>query len=248
MKARAFQDKKTVYLKAKKPGGAQRLQAVTGKDVKGRMTENKDCKGDRDSRWWTPCESDTFSVNSGKSLKDFTKKGNLTWWLFEKDHWLAAFWKRITEVWIEWQSSTKGPGKSQWEHALKAGKTGRPIRSVTEEGESAGFCWQCPYECEGGKEGRFKHVSRFWRGDWVWVNQQGTSRLLQWLRIHRQFRSHKRLGLDPWVGKIPRRRSWQPSPVFLPGGSHGQRSLAGYSSWGHKESDRTGWLTTIENS
>jgi len=35
---------------------------------------------------------------------------------------------------------------------------------------------------------------------------------------------------DPWVGKIPWRRAWQPTPVFLPGESHGQRSLAGYSS------------------
>ena len=44
---------------------------------------------------------------------------------------------------------------------------------------------------------------------------------------------------DPWVGKIPWRRAWQPTPVFLPGESHGQRSLAGYSPWGHKESDTT---------
>ena len=33
---------------------------------------------------------------------------------------------------------------------------------------------------------------------------------------------------DPWVGKIPLRRAWQPTPVFLPGESHGQKSLAGY--------------------
>ena len=39
-------------------------------------------------------------------------------------------------------------------------------------------------------------------------------------------------GFDPWVGKIPWRRKGQPSPVFLPGKSHGQRSLAGYSPWG----------------
>ena len=37
----------------------------------------------------------------------------------------------------------------------------------------------------------------------------------------------------PRMGKIPWRRKWQPTPVFLPGKSHGQRSLAGYSSWGH---------------
>ena len=44
---------------------------------------------------------------------------------------------------------------------------------------------------------------------------------------------------DPWVGKIPWRRKRQPTPVFLPGKSHGQRSLAGYSLWGCKESEQT---------
>ena len=48
-----------------------------------------------------------------------------------------------------------------------------------------------------------------------------------------------RHGFDPWVGKIPWRRAWQPTPVFLPGESHGQRKLAGYSPWGHKELDMT---------
>ena len=41
-----------------------------------------------------------------------------------------------------------------------------------------------------------------------------------------------------WVGKIPWKRKWQPTPVFLPGESHGQRSLAGYSPWGHKSQTR----------
>ena len=49
----------------------------------------------------------------------------------------------------------------------------------------------------------------------------------------------KRCRFDPWVGKIPWRRTWQPTPVFLPGESHGQRTLAGYSTWCHKESDTT---------
>ena len=53
-----------------------------------------------------------------------------------------------------------------------------------------------------------------------------------------------RPGFNPWVGKIPWRRQWQPTPVFLSGEIHGQRSLAGYSPWGHKESDTTEWLTT----
>ena len=44
---------------------------------------------------------------------------------------------------------------------------------------------------------------------------------------------------DPWVGKILWRREWQLTPVFLPGESHGPRSLAGYSPWGHEELDTT---------
>ena len=44
---------------------------------------------------------------------------------------------------------------------------------------------------------------------------------------------------DPWVGKIPWRRKWQPTPVFLPGKSCGQRSLAGYSLQGNTELDMT---------
>ena len=47
-------------------------------------------------------------------------------------------------------------------------------------------------------------------------------------------------GLYPWVRKITWRRKWQPTPVFLPEKSHGQRSLARYSPWGRKESDTTG--------
>ena len=49
----------------------------------------------------------------------------------------------------------------------------------------------------------------------------------------------KRNRFNPWVRKIPWRRKWQPTPVFLPGESHGQRSLMGYSPWSQKESDMT---------
>ena len=54
-----------------------------------------------------------------------------------------------------------------------------------------------------------------------------------------QLRRCKRHGFDLWVGKIPWGRAWQPTPVFLPGESHGQRRLMGYSQWSHTESDRT---------
>ena len=54
-----------------------------------------------------------------------------------------------------------------------------------------------------------------------------------------------RRGFNPWVKKIPWRRKWQPTPVFLPGGFYGQKSLAGYSPYGPKESDRTEQLTPL---
>ena len=48
---------------------------------------------------------------------------------------------------------------------------------------------------------------------------------------------------NAWVGKMPWRREWLPTPVFLPGEYHGQRSLVGYSPRGRKESDITERLT-----
>ena len=46
-------------------------------------------------------------------------------------------------------------------------------------------------------------------------------------------------GFDPWDEKIPWRKKWQPTPVFLPEEFHGQRSLVGYSPWNRKELDMT---------
>ena len=54
-----------------------------------------------------------------------------------------------------------------------------------------------------------------------------------------QCTKHETCGFDSWIQKNPWRRAWQPTPVFLPGESHGQRNQAGYSPWGHKESDTT---------
>ena len=54
-----------------------------------------------------------------------------------------------------------------------------------------------------------------------------------------QCRRHRRCRFNPWVRKIPWRRKWQPTPVFLPGKFHRQRTLAGYSPWGLKVLDTT---------
>ena len=61
------------------------------------------------------------------------------------------------------------------------------------------------------------------------------------LREQCQRRGH---GFGPWVGKIPWSRKWQSTPVFLPGKSHGQRSLVGHSPWGRRELDTTEHLST----
>ena len=59
-----------------------------------------------------------------------------------------------------------------------------------------------------------------------------------------QCRRCKRLQFDPWVSNIPWSRKWQPTPVFLSGKFYGQRSLVGYSPWGHMESGTTEQLST----
>ena len=82
---------------------------------------------------------------------------------------------------------------------------------------------------------------------WGKVNTGNTPGLLWWLRWESILQC-RRLGFSPWVGKIRWRRAWQPSPVFLPGESHGQRSMGGYSigsprvghDWATKNSTNTG--------
>ena len=83
----------------------------------------------------------------------------------------------------------------------------------------------------------------------IWLKKekkQGTSLAVQCLRLclswwlnGRIFLQCRRRRLDPWVGRIPWRRKWQPTPEFLPGEFHGQRSLAGYSPWSPKEMEMT---------
>ena len=80
-----------------------------------------------------------------------------------------------------------------------------------------------------------------WRGFVFgrWYSNRGLHRWLSDKQSACKCKRCKRHGFDPWVRKIPWRRKWEPTPVLLPGKSHGQRSLDGYSPWGHQESDRT---------
>ena len=58
--------------------------------------------------------------------------------------------------------------------------------------------------------------------------------LPRWLSGKESTCQSRKHGFNPWIRKILWRRKWQPTPVFLPGKSHGRRSLAGYSPWGRK--------------
>ena len=70
-----------------------------------------------------------------------------------------------------------------------------------------------------------------------WLNDQEASQLAVVVKnLPANAGDVKRHGFDPWIGRIPWSRKWQPTPVFLPGKFPGWRSLAGYSPWGHKES------------
>ena len=102
-----------------------------------------------------------------------------------------------------------------------------------------------------------KASSRLWVREYIFVKKnrkQSSEEENKELLLHRkgaspvalvvkepacQCRSHKRCGFDSWGGKIPWRRAWQSTPVFLPGESYGQRSLAGYSPRSHKVLDTT---------
>ena len=79
----------------------------------------------------------------------------------------------------------------------------------------------------------------------VFSNESAQTELIGcpwWLRQKSICLQCGRPGFDPWVRKIPWRRKWQSTPVLLPGKSHGQRSLVGYSPWGWKELDTTEWF------
>ena len=79
---------------------------------------------------------------------------------------------------------------------------------------------------------RVSPIQELWQFGCVVGFPSGAGGKRTWLPVQEM----KRCGFSPWVRKIPRRRARQPTPVFLPGESHGQRSLMGYSPWSHKES------------
>ena len=105
---------------------------------------------------------------------------------------------------------------------------------------SRNFIVLSSYELNLAKFSSMTHFNFIW---WGYGSKWGFTRWLGGKESACQFKRHRRQGFDLWVRKIPWRRKWQPTPVFLLGKFHGQRSLVGYSPWGHKESDMTDTLT-----
>ena len=92
-----------------------------------------------------------------------------------------------------------------------------------------------------GRDPTAQHSIHCTRHDHIYVYLRNYySWLPRWLSGKEPICQSRRHRFDPWVGRIPWRRKWQPTPVFLPGESHGQRSLVYYSPCGCKELDTTG--------
>ena len=118
-------------------------------------------------------------------------------------------------------------GSSEWESQPQAYR--RPQAIKEDEERKKQIAWYL-FVCLFFGFGR-------WIGDWR------TSLVAQMLK---HLSTMWETGFNPWVGKILRRRKWQPTPVLLPGKSHGQRNLVGYSPRGCKESDTTERLHRIQ--
>ena len=107
----------------------------------------------------------------------------------------------------------------------------------------------CLPECFEAGEGYQRSYIYFFNGDiWVVEDNGGLINRMElpwWLSGKESACQCKKHRVSPCVRKIPCRRKWHPTPVSLPGKFHGQRSLAGYSPWGRKESDTTERLHLI---
>ena len=129
-------------------------------------------------------------------------------------------------------------GANSLENALMLGMIEGRRRRQIESTYNAGDPGLIPGLGRSAGEGKKLPTSVFWPGELIHVISKsqrglsnfhfnfGTSQVA--LVVKKSVCQSRRLGFNPWVRKIPWRRKWQPTPVFLPGESHGQRSLAAY--------------------
>ena len=143
--------------------------------------------------------------------------------------WLHPDCSAFTVSYLDWpleplETSPRTPESSEAEHCLFP------------------FCRSSPHGPVPSRKGRGEQL-----GSWTHARSGdrfgGREQCLpRWLSGKESACQCRRLGFHPWIRKIPWRRKWQPTPVFLPKKSHGQRSLAGYNPWSHRV--RHDWLST----
>ena len=134
----------------------------------------------------------------------------------------------------DWEQEEKGTTEDEmagWHHRLN----GREFEWTPGVGDGQGGLACC--DSWGCKESDMTEQLNWTEGLPRWRSCKESDCQCRRCRRHR---------FDPWVGKILWKREWQPTPVFLPSESYWQRSLVGYSPWGHKESDMTEYLSTAQ--
>ena len=150
--------------------------------------------------------------------------------------WRTDIWKD-PDAGKDWRQVEKGTTEDEmvgWHHRLD----GHEFEQALGVGDGQGSLMCCSPWGRKELDTTEKHTNTHTRY-WFCKNKKGCKRIL-WIVLGFpggasgkeplcQHRRHRRHGFDPWVRKITWRRAWQPAPVFLPGGSHGQRSLVGYS-------------------
>ena len=124
--------------------------------------------------------------------------------------------------------------KCRWSERNRRRRTGRSNQSLLKEISPGcsleGLMLKLKLQYFGHWCEEQTHLKRPWCWEWGWQSKESA-----W-----QCRRYKRHNFDPWVRRIPWGRNRQSTPVFLPGKFHGQKRLASYSLWSHKESDMTG--------
>ena len=121
-------------------------------------------------------------------------------------------------------------GFNPWVRKIPGGGHGNPLQYSCLENPMNRGAWWATVHGVAESWTRLKQLSS---------SSKGASQVVLMVKNPPANAGYLRCAFNPWVRKIPWRRTWQPTRVFLPGESHEQRSLVGYSPWGRKESDTT---------